>query len=92
VAAIAVVLLAAVLISRGCGSEGRDITSDQAVELAMEEATFEPDRHQVRFLQQGIPPHPYWGVSFYDVGPGGRPTKVEVYLVDATTGEVTRQS
>ena len=79
------------LIAKGCGSAGRDVTSDEAVQLAIAEASFEPDKHQVRFVQQGIPPHPNWAVSLYDMGPGGRPTKVEVYLVDATTGEVTRQ-
>jgi hypothetical protein len=84
------VLIAALLFSRGCGSKGRDVSQDEAVALARKEVSFDPDRYQIRFLQRGVPPHPYWGVSFYDVGPSGAPTKVELYLVDATTGEVTR--
>jgi hypothetical protein len=89
---IVVVLAFAGIVARSCGSVGRDITQDQAIALAEKEASFEPERHQVRFLQQGIPPRPYWGVSFYDVGPDGRPVKVEVFLVDAHTGEVTPQN
>jgi hypothetical protein len=91
VAAIVVVLGFALLIARGCGSEGRDITSDQAVALAKEHATFTAERYQVRFVQQGLPPQPFWAVSLYDVGPQGRPTRYEVFLVNATTGEVTVQ-
>ena len=49
-----------------------------------------PDRHQVRFVQQGIPARGYWGVSFVELGPDGAPAKVEVFLVDARTGDVTR--
>ncbi len=91
VAAVAVVLAFAVLFARGCGSEGRDITSDQAVALAKEAATFTPEKYQVRFIQQGLPPQPYWAVSLYNVGPQGHPTRYEVFLVDATTGKVTPQ-
>jgi hypothetical protein len=91
IAAVVVALIAALLFARGCGSEGRNVTDDEAVALAKEEATFTAERHQVRFVQQGIPAHPYWAVSLYDQGPGGRTTRYEVYLVDATTGEVTLQ-
>ncbi len=89
IVAIAVVLGAAVLLSHGCASSGRDIKQDEAVVLAKKEASFKPDRYQVRFLQRGVPPHPYWGVSLYDLGPNGMPSRVELYLVDATTGVVT---
>jgi hypothetical protein len=91
VAAIVVVLLAAGLLSRGCASSGREVSQEKAVQLALAAADFKPERHQIRFLQRGIPAHPFWGVSLYDVGENGAPTKVELFLVDATTGEVTRQ-
>ena len=81
----------ALLVARGCGSEGRNVSDDEAVALAKKQADFTPERYQVRFVQQGLPPHPFWAVSLYDEGPRGRPTRYEVYLVDATTGEVTVQ-
>jgi hypothetical protein len=91
IAAVVVVLLFALLVARGCGSQGRNISDDEAVALARKHVTFSPDRHQVRFVQQGVPPHPFWAVSFYDVGPQGHATQYEVFLVDATTGKVSIQ-
>jgi hypothetical protein len=88
VAALVAVLAVALLYARGCQDQSRPVTSDQAVELARAEVTFTPDRHQVRFLQRGIPPRAYWGVSFVEDGPNGVAAKVEVYLVDAKTGDV----
>jgi hypothetical protein len=89
---LAVVLLFAFVVARGCASAGRDVSSDEAVEIAREAVGDERDKHQVRFVQQGIPPHPYWAVSLYDLGALGRPINVVVVLVDADTGRIVRQS
>lgn len=86
--ALLVVLLAAFGVARSCGSAGRDVTADEAVVIARESTDFKPDKHQVRFYQQGIPPRPLWAVSLYDLGPGGRPVRVHLVVVDATTGAV----
>jgi hypothetical protein len=46
---------------------------------------------QARFVQRGIPPHPYWGVVLSEeLDEDGRPTRTESFLIDASTGEVTR--
>jgi len=87
-----VVLLLALVVARGCASAGRNVSSDEAVEIAREAVAEERDKHQVRFVQQGIPPHPYWAVSLYDLDAQGRWSKVTVVLVDADTGRVVRQS
>lgn len=84
------ILAVAFLFARGCQEAARPVSSEEAVELARAEVSFTPDRHQVRFVQRGIPARGYWGVSFVELGPNGRPTKVEVFLVDARTGDVTR--
>ncbi len=84
------ILALAFLFARGCQEETRPVSSEEAVELARAEVSFTPDRHQVRFVQQGIPARGYWGVSFVELGPDGAPAKVEVFLVDARTGDVTR--
>jgi hypothetical protein len=91
VALLAGVLLVALLFARSCGSAGNEISSERAVELARQEASFTPDREQVRLVQRGIPPRSYWGVSLYDVDANGRPTRVEVFLVDRKTGDVTKR-
>lgn len=89
---VLVALLAVALLSaRACGSGTEEVNSRRAIQLARAQVSFVPDRQQVRRLQRGIPARPYWGVSFVELGPDGQPAKVEVYLVDARTGEVTRQ-
>lgn len=91
VVALAVVLLVALGVARSCGSAGRNVTADEAVVIARESTDFQPDKHQVRFFQRGIPPRPLWAVSLYDVGPRGRPIRVHLVIVDATTGAVVEQ-
>jgi hypothetical protein len=89
-AALAAVLLAAFLVTRGCASAGREISSERAVEIARDAIDFTPERTQVRFVQRGIPVQAYWAVSLYNTDSRGRPQKTEVLLVDARTGGVTR--
>ena len=90
-AALAVVLLAALAVARSCGSAGRNVTADEAVVIARESTNFEPDKHQVRFFQRGIPPRPLWAVSLYDIGPRDQPVRVHLVVIDATTGAVVEQ-
>ena len=88
IAILVAVLAVAFLYVRGCVAQSRPVSSDRAVAIARAEVSFTPDRHQVRLVQQGVPPRSYWGVSFVKLGPEGRPTRVEVFLVDAKTGDV----
>lgn len=87
-AVLVVALLLALVVARGCGSAGRNVTKDEAIEIARASATFKGEKAQVRFLQQGIPPKPVWAVSLYDVDAQGRPVNAHVILVSAATGEV----
>ena len=88
VAVLVVVLIAALGVARGCASAGRNISSDEAVQIARESTEFKPDRVQVRFVQSGIPPRPRWAVSLYDVDKLGRPTEVHLVIVDTATGAI----
>ena len=88
IAMLVAVLAVAFLYVRGCQANSRPISSGEAVALARADVSFRPDRHQVRLVQQGVPPRSYWGVSFVQLGPEGRPVRVEVFLVDAKTGDV----
>jgi hypothetical protein len=84
---LVVVLAAAALAARSCADTTPEISQDRAVEIAMGVKTFEPEDHQVRFLRQGVNSRGTWVVSLYQGDPR-QPTKVQVVLVDATTGEV----
>ena len=89
IALIVGALALAFLAAHSCGSSDGEISSERAVEIAHAEASFTPDSHQVRLVQQGIPPRAYWAVSLYD-GPPSSPTKYEVFLVDRQTGDVVQ--
>jgi hypothetical protein len=89
------VLLAAIVSARTCGASDQNISATEAVELAREQASFEPCPEiqcaQRRFVQRGIPPRAFWLVGLAaELDAEGRPTKTESFLVDVTTGEVTR--
>ena len=86
-AALAAVLLAALLVSRSCGSSAAEVTRAEAVEIAKREVDYEPDGVQVRNLPRGIPQRRVWAVSLY-VGRAAAPRRITVVEVDAETGEV----
>ena len=93
---LGVLLLVTLLVSKTCGSSSDEITQDEAVEIAVENASFTPCPEeicrQVRFLNQGIPPVGYWGVVLSEeIDDGGQPNRTESFLVNASTGEVTKQ-
>jgi hypothetical protein len=82
------VLGLAFVVARGCVNADREVSSEEAIEIAEQEARFEPERVQVRFVQQGIPPQGVWAVSLSTTDDTGRLDKVQVVFVDAKTGEV----
>jgi len=96
--AILLCLLAlAVVVSRSCASNSGDISQQEAVDLAIEHASFTPCEReicrQVRYLNQGVPPVGYWAVVLSEtVNAQGEPSKTESFLVNKSTGDVTRKS
>ena len=79
----------AFLITKSCARQQNRIGQDEAVAIATEHVDFTPDGHQVRYLPQGVPPVYYWAVRLY-TGTNEQPDRVQVVLVNATTGEVRR--
>jgi hypothetical protein len=84
------VLAVAGLVARSCGSEGRNITSERAVEIAQAAVDFTPDETLVRFLQQGIPPQPKWLVGLCRSARGDVAAQVRVVIVNARDGSIER--
>jgi hypothetical protein len=94
-ALLGLVLVAAVFSARACGEGQRNVSSDEAIEIAKENASFEPCPEvqcvQSRYVQRGIPPRGYWGVVLAEeLDAAGLPVQTESFLVDAVTGDVTR--
>ena len=93
---LGVLLLFTLLVSKTCASNQDDITQQEAVEIAIENASFTPCPEeicrQVRFLQQGIPPVGYWGVVLSErINAQGEPNRTESFLINAATGVVTNE-
>lgn len=88
-------LLAALAVARTCGSTEGEISREEAISLARDQAAFEPcaDRRcvQVRNVPRGLPPRRFWLVGLArQLDSNGNPVRVENFLVDAQTGAVTR--
>lgn len=84
------------LVSKTCASNRDDITQQEAVDLAVAEASFVPCEaqicRQVRYINQGIPPVGYWGVVLSEeIDANGQPNRTESFLVNASTGEVSKE-
>ncbi|HJS50114.1 MAG TPA: hypothetical protein VJ745_07295 [Gaiellaceae bacterium] len=95
-ALLAIVLLAAFAVARTCGSRDQQISQEEAVAIATENASFVPCEESgcvlVRALNQGIPPRLVWIVGLAErLGPDGEPTRFENFEVDAATGTVRRR-
>ena len=93
---LGVLLLFTLLVSRTCASTSDDITQQEAVDIAIENASFTPCPEeicrQVRFLNQGVPPVGYWGVVLSErIDAQGQPNRTQSFLINAATGEVTEE-
>jgi hypothetical protein len=85
VALVAVALVLARVLHHG----GARISEERAVEAARPYAGFTPEGHNIRLVRRGIPPRPFWAVSFWIKNSSGDATRVTIVLVNADTGDVT---
>ena len=82
-------LVGAFLVSRGCQRTQVRISEEQAVVLGERQLDFDPQGHNVRIVQRGIPPKRYWAVSYFIRRPNGNGyLKLTVLLIDVNTGKV----
>lgn len=93
---LALVLFAAFIATRSCASRDQNVSKDEAIQIARDEASFEPCDQTgcvlIRAVNQGIPVRLFWIVGLAeDIGPDGKPVRVENFLVDAETGDVTKR-
>jgi hypothetical protein len=86
-AALVLVLLAAFLVARTCGSSRPNVTQEEAIAIAKEEVDFEPRQVQVRNVPRGLDGERSWAVSLY-TGTLEEPGQCRVVEVDADDGAV----
>jgi hypothetical protein len=90
IAAVLAVLLAAFLATKSCARHDNKVSQNEAIAIAKDQIDFTPDKVQVRYLPQGVPPVYFWAVSLYTLK-NGHPDRVQVMLVNATTGAVQKR-
>jgi hypothetical protein len=81
-------LVGAFFVSRGCQRTAVRINEAQAVALGERQLDFDPQGHQIRIVQRGLPPKRYWAVSYFIRNKTGGYRKLTVLLVDTNTGKV----
>lgn len=86
---MAALLILALVLTRGLGLTGHDVSKGEAVTIARARVDFTPEGYNIRFVRRGIPPRPFWVVSFWIRRPEGGFSRITVVLVDANTGRVT---
>jgi hypothetical protein len=84
---LAVVLVAALLVARTCGSSRPTVSQQEAIEIAKRQVVFQPNGVQIRNVPRGIEGQRSWAVSLY-TGSISRPGTCRVVEVNARTGEV----
>jgi hypothetical protein len=77
------------LLTRVLDRSGARVSEERAVEVSRPYAGFTPEGHNIRLVRRGIPPKPFWAVSFWIKDASGDPTRVTLVLVNADTGDVT---
>jgi hypothetical protein len=77
------------LLTRVLDRSGARVSEERAVEVARPYAGFTPEGHNIRLVRRGIPPKPFWAISFWIKNASGDPTRVTVVVVNADTGDVT---
>jgi hypothetical protein len=85
---VGLIVLGLVLV-RVLGHGNARVSEERAVATARPSAGFTPEGHNIRLVRRGIPPRPFWAISFWIKDAAGDPTRVTVVLVNADTGDVT---
>jgi hypothetical protein len=89
VAAVVALIAATAIAAQSCQQAQVRVNQERAIATARTQASFTPERTQIRLVRQGLTAHPYWAVSFSVPAPSGDGyTKLTTVRVDANTGKV----
>jgi uncharacterized membrane protein YkoI len=89
IAVLAVVLVAALLVARTCGSSQPTVSQEEAIEIAKRQVDFQPRQVQIRNVPRGIEGRRSWAVSLY-TGTISNPGTCRVVEIDARSGQVAQ--
>jgi hypothetical protein len=87
VIAVAAVLTAAFLLTKGCASSGTNYSAKEAIAIARKQLDFTPKCVQIRYLRTGLQSEPVWAVALWTLK-NGRFDRLTNVIVAARTGKV----
>jgi hypothetical protein len=86
--ALAAVLTAAFLATKGCASSGTKYSAKDAIAIARKQLDFTPKCVQIRYLRSGFKSEPIWAVALWTLDKAGRFDRLTNVIVAARTGKV----
>ena len=78
------------VLTRVLGKTTPKVSKDDAVAVARPNVDFKPQGYNIRLVRRGIPPKPFWIISFWIRKGGGGYSRITVVLVDANSGRVVQ--
>ena len=81
-------LVLGLVLTRVLGRTRPHVSESRAIAIARPKIDFVPQGHTIRLIQRGIPPRPYWAISFWIRNADGGYKRVTVVLVDSQNGHV----
>ena len=85
---LVVVLVAALIVARSCGSTEAAVSKDEAIEIARGVIDYDADAVQIRFVKRGLSQTEIWLVALGQTDTAGVHVRDTNVLVDADTGEI----
>ena len=83
-------LVLGLVLTRVLGRTDTKVSKQDAIAIARPSVDFKAQGHNIRLVRRGIPPRPFWVISFWIRKTGGGYSRVTVVLVDANTGRVAQ--
>jgi hypothetical protein len=83
-------LVLGLVLTRVLGRTNTKVSKDDAIAVARPKVDFKPQGHNIRLVRRGIPPKPFWIISFWIRKASGGYSRVTVVLVDANSGRVVQ--
>lgn len=85
---LGIILLLGALTGLLRADRGINVTKEEAIRIAEEQVTFQPETTVVRLVRQGFRSQAFWAVSLSVPAPDGGFVRLTTVLVDVGTGEV----
>jgi len=88
VAFMVALLVLGLVLTRVLGRTDTKVSKQDAIAIARPNVDFKAQGYNIRLLRRGIPPRPFWVVSFWIRKATGGYSRITVVLVDAHSGRV----